>query len=157
MRPQSCKSKGRRLQQRVASSIVETFPDVLTADDCRSTPMGSPGEDILLSPLARSVVPLSFECKNVERLSIWSCIEQCERNTPPQATPCVVFSKNHASTYACVRWDTLLALLAAAHAARVAQRPPPATENSGEGELPVRVAELVRELASFLPSPPEQD
>lgn len=132
MRPQSCKSKGRRFQQRVAASIRDAFP-ALDDDDVRSTSMGAQGEDILLSPLARRCLPLSIECKCVERLNVWQCLEQASTNTPDGATPCLVFSKNRAATYAVVPWETLLALFA---------RP--------SGELPPRVVALVNELHSLV-------
>lgn len=115
MRTQSCKAKGRRLQQLIARDILEAFPH-LEYDDVRSTSMGAHGEDVQLSPLARECVPFSFEAKNQERLSIWAAIEQCVANAGAHE-PCVVLKKNHSAVYAVVRWPTLLKLLAGAHAA----------------------------------------
>ena len=115
MRTQSCKAKGRRLQQLIARDILEAFPH-LEYDDVRSTSMGAHGEDVQLSPLARECVPFSFEAKNQERLSIWAAIEQCVANAGAHE-PCVVLKKNHSAVYAVVRWPTLLKLLASAHAA----------------------------------------
>ena len=135
MRPQSCKSKGRRLQQRVAADILGAFPH-LTPDDCVSTSMGAPGEDVRLSAAARECVDLSFECKNVERLNVWACLEQCERNAPAGSTPCLVFSRNRSGTYAVVPWPALLALCRAA-------------KRNGRG-LPPRARVLVRELAELM-------
>lgn len=109
MRPQSCKSKGRRLQQRVAASILEAFPQ-LADGDVFSTSMGAPGEDVRMSPLARSVLPLSIECKCVERLNVWAALEQARANTPTGAEACLIFSKNRSPTYAVVPWATLLEL-----------------------------------------------
>lgn len=136
MRPQSCKSKGRRLQQRVARSILEAFPH-LGEDDVHSTSMGAPGEDVRLSPLARDAVPLSIECKCVERLNVWAALEQAEGNCPRGATPCVVFSRNRATTYAAVPWDVLLALYRARGAA------------PGAG-LPPRLRALLAEMAAYV-------
>ena len=135
MRPQSCKSKGRRLQQKVAASIVRAFPQ-LADDDAVSTSMGAPGEDVRLSPRARAVLPLSLECKCVERLNVWAHLEQAQRNAPKGTTPCLVFSRNRAPTYAVVPWDVLLDLFVRAQ---------------GAGAIPPRVAELVHELASHVP------
>ena len=134
MKPQSCKSKGRRLQQKVARDIMDAFPQ-LGDGDVVSTSMGAGGEDIRMSPLARSLVPLSIECKCVEKLNVWSCLEQAERNAPPDATPCLVFSRNRAPTYAVVPWTVLLQLFS--------QRPK-------EG-LPPRLAELLKGLQEFVP------
>lgn len=114
MRPQSCKSKGRRLQQRVAASIVEAFPH-LTSDDVVSTSMGAGGEDVRLSATARRALPLSVECKCQERLNVWSCLEQARNNAPSGATPCLVFSRNRCPTYAVVPWEVLLDLYRRVH------------------------------------------
>lgn len=137
MRPQSCKSKGRRLQQRVVADILKAFPH-LRADDCVSTPMGAPGEDVRLSPAARECLNLSFECKNTEKINIWSCLEQCETNTPDGVTPCLVFSRNRSNTYAVVPWSALLELCRAV---------------GDLGAVPPRVRTLVRELASLVDPP----
>jgi hypothetical protein len=40
------------------------FPE-LEADDVTSRSMGCPGEDILLSPKARKLLPVCIEAKNV--------------------------------------------------------------------------------------------
>ena len=140
MKPQSCKSKGRRLQQKVASSIRKAFPH-LTEDDCFSTSMGAQGEDVRLSPAARECVPLSIECKNVERINIWACLDQCISNTPSNATSCLVFSKNHSPVYACIPWDFLISLL----------------KNKETKALPPRAKALIRELASLTEEDQEED
>ena len=136
MRPQSAKAKGRRAQQRIAQAILKAFPH-LQPDDVRSTSMGAAGEDILLSTRARETIPLSVESKNTERLNVWSCIQQCEANTPQGATPCLVFTRNHAKTYAVVPWDVLLDLYRRL--------------GSAGSELPPRLAQLLGELATFAP------
>ena len=132
MRPSSAKNKGRRLQQKVAQSILEAFPH-LTPDDCFSTSMGCQGEDIRLSSAARKSVPLSFECKCQERLNVWSSLEQATSNSG-ESTPCLVFSRNRSPTYAVVPWDFLLSLLK--------ER----ARSASEGRLPERVVSLVKEL-----------
>lgn len=134
MRPQSCKSKGRRFQQRIAQSILDAFPH-LARDDVGSTSMGAQGEDIKLSAVARSAVPLSIECKCVEKINVWACIEQAKANCPDGATPCVVFSKNRAASFAVVPWDALLLVLQRLH---------------NQGDLPPRAKELISQLAQLL-------
>ena len=59
----SNKQKGRRLQQWVVSKLLLLLPGVKT-DDVVSRPMGSNGDDIMLSPYARKLFPYSIECKN---------------------------------------------------------------------------------------------
>lgn len=121
MKPQSCKGKGRRLQQRVVASILERFPR-LSSDDVRSTSMGAQGEDVQLSAAGRDCVPLSIECKCVERLNVWACLEQAAKNTPDGAAPCLIFSKNRSPTYAVVEWDVLLDLYATRESANIPPR-----------------------------------
>tara|TARA_B100000214_G_C23970448_1_gene629838 strand:+ start:1727 stop:2191 length:465 start_codon:yes stop_codon:yes gene_type:complete len=109
MKPQSCKAKGRRLQQQIASDIIKAFPH-LKDDDVFSTSMGCGGEDIKMSPLCRNSIPLSIEAKNQEKLNIWEAYAQAESNCPKDVTPCVVFKKNHSKTFAMLPWDKLLYL-----------------------------------------------
>ena len=145
LRPQSAKSKGRRLQQKVAASILEAFPE-LAPDDCFSTSMGAPGEDVRLSPRARSLLPLSLECKCVEKINVWECLKQAEANTPAGATSCLVFSRNRAPTYAVVPWEALLRLYQTA-----AHRP------SQGNERDARLRDLVDQIAQLVaeePPPP---
>jgi hypothetical protein len=90
VRPQSAKAKGRRAQQEVRDAILVAFPH-LEADDVRNTPMGTQGEDILLSPAAREVWPFYTEIKNVEALNIHKAIAQASGKG---RMPAVVFRKN---------------------------------------------------------------
>lgn len=102
--------------------------------------MGANGEDILLSPLARETVPLSIECKCVEKLNVWSCIEQAEKNTKGVGNePCLVFSKNRKGAYAVLKWETVLSLLVKS------------ANGSSGASLPSRLVSLLREVESFLP------
>jgi len=78
MKTSSGKQKGRRLQQWVRSLLIDAFD--LEDDDVRSTSMGAGGEDVLLSPRARTIFPYSIECKNVERLNLWSAWNQAKAN-----------------------------------------------------------------------------
>ena len=72
--------------------------------------MGDSGEDILLSPAARRLFPFSVECKNQEKLNIWSALEQREDNSNNHI-PLVVFKRNRSKTYAVLEFDSLLKLL----------------------------------------------
>jgi len=79
MKTQSCKSKGRQLQKHVAQSIRDEF--YLPEDDVVSRPMGSGGEDLMLSNRARNVLPLSIECKNWKTFPNLAALEQAEANS----------------------------------------------------------------------------
>ena len=58
----SAKAKGRALQQSMRDAILAKF-EHLTSDDVRSTSMGAPGSDILLSSAAKKAFPFEVECK----------------------------------------------------------------------------------------------
>jgi len=134
MKPQSCKSKGRRFQQRIVSSIIDAFPH-LTHDDVRSTSMGAQGEDILMSPRARACLPLSIECKCVERLNVWQALEQASSNAHKHvdSTPCVVFARNRSCAYAVLPWDCVVEMYKRASAYPFP--PPPSSIQEERGSL----------------------
>jgi hypothetical protein len=99
LRPQSCKAKGRRLQQWCATEFKKVFPH-LQGNDVRSLSMGAAGDDLILSPLALQVLPYNFEMKNVEAFQVWATIEQSMRRTLLQdqgvpTVPCIVVKRNH--------------------------------------------------------------
>ena len=110
MKPRSAKNKGKRLQNKIRDLILEKFDSKLEQDDVRSITMGDSGEDILLSPAARRLFPFSVECKNQEKLNIWSALEQAEENSGDHA-PLVIFKRNRTKTYAVLEFDKLLELL----------------------------------------------
>lgn len=107
MKPRSAKAKGRVFQQRVRDELLEAAPH-LKPDDVRSTSMGAPGEDILLSPLARKMYPYSIECKNVEKLNIWKAIDQAREHS--EYPPLVAFKKNGEVPYVALSLKEFLAL-----------------------------------------------
>ena len=109
MKPRSAKNKGKRLQNKVRDLILEKF-NQLEPDDVRSITMGDSGEDILLSPAARRLFPFSVECKNQEKLNIWSSLEQAETNSGKHV-PLLIFKRNRTKTYAVLEFDKLLELL----------------------------------------------
>ena len=106
----SRKSKGRRLQNKIRDLLLEHYSDKLETDDIRCAVMGESGEDLKLSPAARKLIPYSFECKNQEKLSIWSSLEQAEDNSGDH-TPLLIFKRNRSKTYAVLEFDELLKLL----------------------------------------------
>jgi hypothetical protein len=116
MRPQSCKAKGRRLQQYCATALKEAFT-FLQGNDVRSLSMGAAGDDLILSPAALAVLPYNFEMKNVETLSLWSTLEQVLRRYYLQdqgvpTYPCVVLKRNHADAVAVLPLGHLINRLA---------------------------------------------
>jgi hypothetical protein len=113
LHPKSGKAKGRRLQNYVRDKLREIYikhwtkAPKLETDDIKSQTMGMGGEDIILSPAAKKLIPYSFECKNKERLNIWQSIKQCEENSNG-SIPVVVIKRNKSKIYAIMEFDEWL-------------------------------------------------
>ena len=103
------KAKGRRLQNLVRDKLREAVSN-LEDDDIKSQTMGMTGEDIVLSPAARKAIPYSFECKNVEKLNIWSALEQTSKNCEDRI-PALVFTRNYTPTYVALPFEHLIELI----------------------------------------------
>jgi len=110
MKTQSCKAKGRRLQQIIVADLLDMHPH-LTEDDVKSTSMGASGEDVQLSAAARRVLPYSFEAKNQEKLNVWNAMTQARSNTPSETNPVVVFKKNNEKPHVMISWDLFKRLI----------------------------------------------
>lgn len=109
MKPRSAKAKGRKLQAEVKQLILDAFP-LLEEDDVKPAIMGESGEDIKLSPAARKLFPYSVECKNTEKLNVWSALEQAEINTKNGLHPVVFFRRNRSKTYVVLEAEHFLNL-----------------------------------------------
>tara|TARA_R100000700_G_C3150143_1_gene129064 strand:+ start:833 stop:1171 length:339 start_codon:yes stop_codon:yes gene_type:complete len=109
MKTSSKKGKGRRLQNYVVEKLLFLYSS-LENDDIKSAIMGESGEDIKLSPAARKKIPYSFECKNQERMNIWSSLKQAEDNSNG-FDPVLIFKRNRTKTYACIDFDLFLTLI----------------------------------------------
>jgi hypothetical protein len=92
MRTQSAKAKGRRLQQWVRTLLIEKLD--IHPEDIESRPMGSGGEDLIMSRAAREKFPFSIEAKNQETGNVWKAMEQARANAKTY-TPIVVMKKNN--------------------------------------------------------------
>jgi hypothetical protein len=116
MKPKSVKAKGRNLQNYVRDKLRQIFVEEwelipgLEADDIKSQTMGMPGEDIILSPSAKKLIPYSFECKNTERLNLWKAIEQSCDNCEDR-TPVVIIKRNRSKVYAVLEFDEFTKLI----------------------------------------------
>ena len=91
MKTSSAKAKGRRLQQKFMQLLIEKLD--IDPEDIESRSMGAGGEDLIMSKAARSKFPFSVECKNQERLNVWSAWEQANDNKGSY-DPLVVIKKN---------------------------------------------------------------
>ena len=110
MNTRSGKAKGRRLQNKIRDLLLEHFSDKLEPDDVKVAIMGESGEDIKLSPAARKLIPYSFECKNQEKLSIWSSLEQAAENSGDYP-PVLIFKRNRSKTYVTLELEDFLKLI----------------------------------------------
>ena len=116
MKIKSAKAKGRNLQNLVRDRLRKIFVEEWTKvprledDDIKSQTMGMGGEDIVLSPIAKRLIPYSFECKNTERLNLWGSLDQCEGNCEDR-DPILVFKKNRSKVYAVIEFDNLINLI----------------------------------------------
>ena len=106
----SSKAKGRRLQNMVRDALREKF-NSLEEDDIKSQTMGMTGEDIVLSPAARKLIPYSIECKNVERIQLWKSIKQAEDNTKEGSEIALVVKRNQTKPYVVIDLQHWLELI----------------------------------------------
>ena len=104
----SNKNKGRLGQQEVRDILLAQFPQ-LDADDCRSTPMGAQGDDILLSPKAQGLIPWNIEVKRKKKFHMSRIMEQAEAHGDRE--PVVFFREDRGTWYACVTASYLLQLI----------------------------------------------
>lgn len=111
----SRKARARFLQKLVVRRLREHYNLDRGVESCyqgdvQSVPMGMNKEDILLSPKAQKIVPLSFECKNTEKLNVWKALSQAESNSNGRV-PVVVFKRNRSKVYACLEFEEFLKLI----------------------------------------------
>ncbi len=78
MKTQSAKAKGRKLQQWVRTKLINML--YIHEEDIESRSMGASGEDLIMAQSARKKFPYSIECKNQEKLNIWSSYKQAKEN-----------------------------------------------------------------------------
>ena len=116
MKVKSAKAKGRNLQNLVRDKLRFIFVDLwnkmprLEYDDIKSQTMGMGGEDIVLSPIAKKLIPYSFECKNTERLNLWKSLEQADGNSEDRM-PVLVIKRNRSKVYAVIEFDNFLTMI----------------------------------------------
>ena len=92
MKVGSGKAKGRRLQQWMRDLLIEKLD--IHPEDIESRPMGSQGEDLIMSRAAREKFPFSIEAKNQESLNVWRAWEQALANSG-KYDPILVIKKNN--------------------------------------------------------------
>ena len=121
MKAASAKAKGRKLQDYIRDLlrlkfITEwTLMPRLEPDDIKCQIMGVSGEDIVLSPAAKKLIPYSFECKNQEKINVWKALEQAESNCE-ERTPVVMIKRNRSKVYAVMEAEEWINLIRSKYA-----------------------------------------
>lgn len=106
----SAKSKGRKLQNHVRDKLLELYPQ-LECDDIKSAIMGQSGEDVILSPAARKLIPFSFECKarkSMATLYQWFAQATGHHIT---ASPVLILKQDRAKPLAVIDLELFLELI----------------------------------------------
>ena len=113
MKISSAKAKGRNLQNHVVARILHWFPSL--EGHVKSTSMGVTGEDVQLSPTARSALPISLECKSRAAIAIYKDYEQATRHAQGNFEPVLVVKQNRSKPLAILDLDYYLSLMNLRH------------------------------------------
>lgn len=87
----SCKAKGRTLQRFVVNSILTVKRLAFKEGDVESRPTSSFGVDIMMSPLAKELLPVSLECKNTRLFPSLNALRQSQANKYDNTIAAVVW------------------------------------------------------------------
>jgi len=111
MKPQSRKSKGRRLQNLVRDKIRQLLsPWGIEDEDVKGTAMGQAGVDVQLSPAALKLLPIAVECKNTQAsATIYKYWNQAEANKNG-CEPVLIVKANRKTPLAVVDLEYYLSL-----------------------------------------------
>ena len=109
IKPRSRKNKGARLQKKIAEYISKVVGIPVEKDgSIESRPMGLSGRDVILRGRAKELFIFhGIECKNTEKISIWSAIAQAEEHG---GKPIVFFKRNRSKIYATLEADDFFEL-----------------------------------------------
>jgi hypothetical protein len=112
--PGYSKALGREGQVLVRDILLKHFPE-LEEDDIYSRPMGSQGEDLMLSPRARALLPFNIEVKYGKQVNlIRACQQSAEEATCkghiPISVGCYRLEKPK-QFYVCLKIEDFLELL----------------------------------------------
>ena len=108
MKTASAKAKGRGLQNKVRDKILALFTH-LDSDDVKSCPMGSNGEDIILSKVGRQSIPFTIECKKNKAFAVYNHYDQALKQN--LGNPLVIIEADRRKPLAILDLDVLLSML----------------------------------------------
>src|SRR5665213_2833496 len=89
--PAYSKALGRKGQKEVQKILLKAFPE-LEDDDIYSRPMGSQGEDLMLSAKARKLLPFDIEIKHAQQVNLIRANQQAEQECRSKHTPLAIGS-----------------------------------------------------------------
>lgn len=72
--------------------------------------MGAPGEDLMLSPAARKLIPYSFELKKHKSFGVYSHYEQAKANSKSHV-PVLVIEADRKQPLVVISFETFLNLI----------------------------------------------
>ena len=112
------KDKGEQFQQEVADRLCQVRQGFVP-EDVQSSRMSTHGEDIILSPRARAVLPITVECKAQKRHAACATWKQAHRQAKElclsvQPEPVAFIKADGQVPLVVMRAEYALALLAAA-------------------------------------------
>jgi hypothetical protein len=111
MGTRSCKAKGRRLCAEVRNALIEAFPDKLQPVDILVPATSVPGPDLYLSPRARELLNMQFECKNQERLNIHAATDQAQVHCKGGEIPILCYRRNREEAKIVIPLTAFISLL----------------------------------------------
>ena len=110
MKQRSRKIKGRRLSKYVRKKLLKAFPH-LKAKDVIEARDGQNGPDLILSDVAKKLVPYNWEIKNQEKMStVYKWHRQASKNSD-ELTPIVVCKMNSREPLVILDFDNFIELI----------------------------------------------
>ena len=88
---------------------IGSYPQ-LTELDLRSCPMGSHGEDVVMSQAAKEAIPAVFECKSLAKVAVYNYYDQAK--THGTYEPIVIIKQNGRAPLAVIDAEVLFDMMA---------------------------------------------
>ena len=109
MKQRSRKIKGRLLSKYVRKKLLKAFPHLKARDILEATD-GQNGPDLILSKVAKKLVPFNWELKSQERMAtVYKWFAQASKNT--KEIPVVVGKMNSRAPLAILDFDNFIELI----------------------------------------------
>ncbi len=104
MKTSSAKAKGRRCCIELVHHLIGYFAKRHSITKFKDvdrwiSPGGVKGADVVLPEALEALLPMRFECKNHESISIWACLKQAEKYRTEDEVPALVFMRNRSDLY----------------------------------------------------------